>query len=73
MTMANHYQIGDSIRLRATFTVNGVVQDPTNVTLRYRNPSGLVTVITGTTKESTGIYYYDTPSLDESGQWWLQV
>lgn len=59
------YNIGDLLRLRATFTdISGAVADPTTVTLKVKAPSGTVTTYTypGTVSRlSTGIYYYDFP------------
>jgi hypothetical protein len=59
------YNIGDLLRLRATFKdIDGNVADPTTVTLKVKNPASTITTYTypGTiSRESTGVYYYDFP------------
>lgn len=59
------YNIGDLLRLKATFTdIAGVEADPTAITLKVKAPSGTVTTYTypGTVvRQSTGVYYYDFP------------
>ena len=40
------YINGDTIRLSATFTVDGAATDPTTVTLRVKAPSGTVAAYT---------------------------
>lgn len=63
LTGSQLYNIGDLLRLKATFKdLSDVVADPTNVVLKVKNPSGTVTTYNypGTiTRESTGVYYYD--------------
>ena len=61
--MTNTYDIGDTIRLTATFTVSDAVTDPTTITLKVKDPVGTITSYTyaaGTvTKASTGVYTKD--------------
>lgn len=66
------YQIGDVLRLKATFTdIDGAVADPTTVTITVLAPSGTETEKTygaaQVTRVSTGVYYYDF-SVTESGK-----
>lgn len=57
------YNIGDLLRLKATFTsLTGTLVDPTTITLKVKNPAGTTTTYTyptHITKSSTGVYYYD--------------
>ena len=57
------YNIGDLLRLKATFTsITGTNVDPTSITLKVKNPAGSVTTYTyptHITKDSTGVYYYN--------------
>lgn len=60
----NFYDIGDAIRLSATFTVGGVATDPTTLTLRIKAPGGTETTYTYGTdaalvKDSVGVYHLD--------------
>ena len=67
--MANRYDIGDVVRVTATFLSTGsTYTDPTEVTLRYSNPSSTVAASTWVysssteiTRLSAGIYYADIP------------
>jgi len=75
MTAINTYDIGDTIRLRATFTISGAATDPTTITLKVKNNSGTTSTYTyagGTvSKTSTGIYYKDI-SLTNDGVWYYR-
>ena len=67
--MANEYDIGDRVRLTATFTdADDVATDPDNVSIFYTDPSGNETEDDAPTKSATGIYYTDI-NLDEAGKW----
>ena len=70
-TPINKYDLGDSIRLRSVFTINGNVADPTSIVLQVKRPPGDVdTYNTGDLqKESTGTYYRDI-TLDDTGIWY---
>lgn len=76
--MANTYDVGDLIRLTATFTdANGDAVDPTTVSFSIRDPSGNLATVTyaaaDITKSGTGVYFYDL-SIDEVGYWvWRAV
>lgn len=68
--MSNVYDIGDGIRLSATFTVNAVATNPTTVTVTLTDPSGNATAPT-TTNDGTGAYHADV-LLDEAGKWYYR-
>lgn len=68
------YDVGDTVRSTATFKVNGVLTDPTGVTLRVKSPSGTITSRTYPTdisKTSTGTYQADI-DLTANGDWWYR-
>ena len=73
--MANTYDVGDSIRLNALFTVTGVAVDPTIIELDVRDPSGITTFYDyaggNVSKETTGKYFRDI-FVSSSGQWWYR-
>ena len=73
--MANIYDVGDSIRLDALFTVTGIAIDPTIIELDVRDPSGntLSYSYAGGTvsRETTGKYFRDI-FVGDSGQWWYR-
>lgn len=69
--MANEYDVGDLVRVTATFDDGGI--DPTAVQAKVRQPSGTVTTyVYGTNlelvKSSTGIYTIDV-DVDAAGTW----
>ena len=57
------YNIGDLLRLQATFTnLSGTKVDPTTIVLKVKNPAGAITTYTyptNITRSSTGVFYYD--------------
>jgi hypothetical protein len=69
----NTYHIGQKVRLTATFTALGVNTDPTTVTLKVKDPSGVITPYTYALaqiiRSAAGIYYKDI-SIDEAGDWY---
>ena len=73
--MANVYDLGDSARLDALFTVTGIATDPTIVELEVRYPGGNTSTFTlaggGVTKQSLGLFYRDV-FLNDAGQWWYR-
>ena len=72
----NTYDKGDLVRIHATFTASSVVADPTTVTLKVKDPDGVITTYTyggGTvTKSSTGVYYKDV-SVSNDGMWYYRI
>lgn len=68
--MANTYDIGDRVRLSATFEVDGTPTDPDTIVVKVRDPSGNESSDTPT-KEDTGDYYFDL-TLDEDGVWYFR-
>lgn len=72
------YFISQKVRLWANFTQDGDLNDPTEVTIMHRDPSGneASEVYNGgagnVVKSSTGQYYLDL-TLDESGDWYWRV
>ena len=68
-----NYEVGDLVTLQATFTsIDGVVTDPTTVTLSVQDPGGTITAYTyaggDVTRFAAGIYRYAL-SITTSGQW----
>lgn len=70
----NSYDLGDQVRLSATFTdVDGAAVDPTVITVKYAAPDGSVTDLTygvdlNVTQDATGVFYVDfVPSA--AGVW----
>ena len=67
--MANIYDVGDGVRLSATFTVSGTGTN-TTATLSLRDPSGNVSNPSATS-DGTGAYHADV-ILDEIGAWYYR-
>jgi hypothetical protein len=67
-TLPLTYDIGDGIRITATFTnLSGGLADPTTIVFKLKAPSGTVTTPT-VTHLSTGVYYVDViPNV--KGSW----
>lgn len=63
--MPNQVNIGDLLRIQAVFkNLNGVITDPTSVSLKIVTPDGVTTTkVYGTdievVKSDTGTYYWD--------------
>ena len=71
--MANVYDIGDIVRVSVEFkNLTGTLTDPTTVTLKYRDPSGVLTDWTVTAgeivKDGVGLYHADV-SPTVAGIW----
>ncbi len=70
----NSYDLGDQVRLSATFTdVDGAAVDPTVITVKWAAPNGAVTDLTygvdlNVTQEETGVFYVDFVP-DAAGTW----
>jgi len=63
---------GQSVKLSASFTVDGAAADPTAIELDVLDPSGTTNAYTYAlaqiTKDSTG-HYHKHVTLDEEGVW----
>jgi hypothetical protein len=75
--MASTYDIGDTVRLRATYTsTSGVAANPTTVVFLYLDPSGNTTTLTSASTSvpnpSVGEFHTDV-ILDEAGLWQYRV
>lgn len=77
MSTANTYDIGDVVRLTGTFrSTAGVLTNPTKVTIKYEDPTAVVTTVSSTmasvTNPSAGIFYTDiSPTL--AGVWEYRI
>jgi hypothetical protein len=73
--MASRYVEGALVTVQGTYSIGGTVTDPTTVTIKYRNPSGVTTTVGGTaasvTNPSTGVYKLDVPA-NIPGTWTYQ-
>jgi hypothetical protein len=73
--MANTYDVGDGIRLKAQFKVTGSFVDPTIIDLEVRDPLGSIDYYyyaSGTIfQEAVGKYFRDI-FVNRSGQWWYR-
>lgn len=66
------YDIGDKVRVTATFKdVADALVDPTNVVLKFKDPSAVVTTPT-VTRTSLGIYYAEQ-SITAAGVWYYRA
>lgn len=74
-TSVTTYDIGDKVRITATFTSTaGTNADPTAVTVKHKDPSGNLTTVdsTSVTNSATGVYYADLEP-DEAGVWHYSI
>lgn len=70
------YDVGDKIRLKATFTnVDGVPTNPSSMFFRYEHPGPPSAVVTKTwnvdgevVNDGPGVFHLDL-SIDEKGTW----
>lgn len=75
--MTNTYEIGNLIKVTGTFTdSDGTVQDPTALTVYYKDPSDNITELVYLTdsdviQASTGVYTVNI-SVDEEGKWYYR-
>lgn len=75
--MPNEYSVGTLVRVTGTFTdTDGTAQDPTALTVYYKDPSANITELvyltdTDVVKDATGIYHVDI-DIDESGKWFYR-
>lgn len=70
--MANIYDVGDLVRVSATFKRGAALDDPTTVTLKIRKGDGTSATYTyalgQVIRDSLGIFHADI-SLDVPGTW----
>lgn len=65
------YDIGDEVRMTATFTdLDGNNADPTTVTCTVEDPDGTTSTPT-VQNPNVGVYYADI-SPDQAGKWWFR-
>jgi len=73
-TSLGNFDISQAFRYWMTSRVAGVLTDPSEITLKVKDPSDNIATYTYTganiTKHATGIFYMDiTP--DEAGRWYI--
>jgi len=71
--MPTHYDVGAVVEAAVDIDVDGVLTDPSALTVKYRDPGGNVTTkVFGTDAEvvndDVGIYHIDIHT-DEKGEW----
>lgn len=75
MMAINTYDKGDVVRLYAYFTVSGSYADPTDVTLKVKQPSGTISTylysLAEVSKDSVGNYHKDI-EMTLTGQLWYR-
>ena len=75
MMAINTYDKGDMVRLYAYFTVSGSYADPTDVTLKVKQPNSTITTylysLAEVSKDSVGNYHKDV-SMTQTGQLWYR-
>lgn len=73
--MTNVYDVGDKVRISASFIVNDVMTDPCAPTIKIKDPSKNIvsasSAVEGWTRNDAGDYHYDV-TLDESGIWFYR-
>jgi len=74
--VSNVFAVGQRVRLSVAFAdLSGTATDPTAVTLKVRNPGGVLMTKTyalaEVTKDSTGNYHYDL-DVDLAGTWYYR-
>jgi len=68
----NQYVEGTETQLSATFTVGGILTDPTTVTCKVKDPTGNITTYTNQISHpSTGTYSINI-FLNISGTWYYR-
>lgn len=76
--MASTFDIGDVVRVRATFTQDDVAIDPTTVTLVVLEADGTTSTTytyagSTVTRSSVGVYYVDvTVGSSDQGTWYTR-
>lgn len=77
------YNIGDLVRLKTWSSAvpgftdgNGIIGDPTTITLKVRDPNGIETpYVFGSSaivKDSVGKYHFDLGPLTVAGRWFYR-
>lgn len=69
--MANTYLQGSQVNVAGVFKINGTLNDPTTVTVKYRDPDGNTTTNSSPNNPSTGNYNIDI-IVNIPGQWTYQ-
>lgn len=70
MATVNEYDLGDLVRVSATFTNSTGTPTNTTVTLRVRKPDASVTTPTAVS-DGSGAYHYDI-AVDQPGIWFYR-
>lgn len=70
------YDVGDGVRTTSQFKVNGVLTDPTSVTIKVKTPAGTVTTKSypadpEVVRTGLGAFSY-TFILTTAGSWWYR-
>lgn len=76
MAVIQQFEAGDTVRSTATFTVGSTNTDPDTVTVRFRDPFGVITpFVFGTDPEvsntAVGVYRIDH-QMSIPGEWWVR-
>jgi hypothetical protein len=69
MTSTPHFDIGDAVVLRATFSVTNTLTNPASVIIRVRPPSGAESNVS-TTNPSPGVYQGIYTPTQAGTHWW---
>jgi hypothetical protein len=71
----NYYDKGDVVRLYAYCTISGSYADPTELTLKTKQPDGTISTylysLTQIDKDSVGHYHKDV-EMTQAGQFWYR-
>jgi uncharacterized protein YfaS (alpha-2-macroglobulin family) len=65
---AGEYEMGDTVRLKTSITVDDVLTNPTTITLKVRKPDGTITTETPVQDGVTGKYRFDIV-VNQHGTW----
>ncbi len=71
--MANHYDVGNLVRVSCEFKVHGALADPTGVVAKFETPANADTTYTygvdgALVKDATGRYHFDI-DVTAAGTW----
>jgi hypothetical protein len=70
--VANEYDVGDRVRLTATWQVAGALTDPATPLFRVLSPDGVNTLYNAPTHDGTGVYHQDI-TVDQHGTWYYRA